>query len=37
MTEQEARNSVQIKFKDHVSYSMIKNLNARFWKNCHES
>ena len=30
MTEQEAHNSVQIKFKNHVSYSMIKNLNARF-------
>ena len=37
MTGQEVRNSVQMKFKNHVSYHMIKNLNASFWKNVHES
>ena len=37
MTEQEDRNSVQMKFKNDVSYNMIKNLNAGFWKNVHES
>ena len=37
MTEQEDRNSVQMKFKNDVSYDMIKHLNAGFWKNVHES
>ena len=37
MTEQKVRNSVQMKFKNDVSYNMIKHLNAGFWKNVHES
>ena len=31
MTGQEVRNDVQIKFKNHASYNMIKHLNADFW------
>ena len=30
MTEQEIRYSIQWKFKNHVSYKVIKNLNATF-------
>ena len=37
MTEQELSNGFQMKFKNHVSYNMLKNLNAGFWKNLHES
>ena len=37
MTEQEIRSSIQIKFKNHVSYKVIKNQNASFWKNVYDS
>ena len=37
MTVQEVCNSVQMKFKNDVSYNMIKHPNAGFWKNVHES
>ena len=37
MTEQEFGNSVQMKFKNHISYNIIKNLNANFWKDVRES
>ena len=37
MTDQEIRSSVQMKFKNHVSYKIIKNLNASFWKNVYDS
>ena len=30
MTDQEIRSSVQTKFKNHVSYKIIKNLNVTF-------
>ena len=33
MSDQEIRNSVQMRFKNHVSYKIIKNLNVSFWKN----
>ena len=37
MTGKEAYNSVQMKFKNHISYNMIKNLSTGFWKNFHDS
>ena len=37
MTEQESRSIYQMKFKNHVSYKVIKNLTASFWKNVHDS
>ena len=37
MTDQEIRNSVQLRFKNHVSYKIIKNINASFWKNVYDS
>ena len=37
MSDQEIRNSVQMKFKNHVSYKIIKNLNVSFWKNVYDS
>ena len=37
MTDQEIRNSVQMRFKNHVSYKIIKNLNVSFWKNIYDS
>ena len=37
MTDQEIRSSVQMKFKNHVSYKIIKNLNVGFWKNVYDS
>ena len=37
MTDQEIRSSVQMKFKNHVSYKIIKNLNVSFWKNVYDS
>ena len=37
ITDQEIRNSIQMKFKNHVSYKIIKNLNVSFWKKCYDS
>ena len=37
MTDQEIRSSVQIKFKNHVSYKVTKNPNANFWKIVYDS
>ena len=37
MSDQEIHNSVQMRFKDHVSYKIIKNLNVSFWKNVYDS
>ena len=37
MTDQEIRSSVQMKFKNYVSYKIIKNLNVSFWKNVYDS
>ena len=37
MSDQEIRNSVQMKFKNHVSYNIIKNINISFWKNVYDS
>ena len=37
MTDQEIRNSVQMRFKNHVSYKIIKNINVSFWKNVYDS
>ena len=37
MTEQEICYSIQGKFKNHVSYKVIKNLNASFWKKVYDS
>ena len=37
MTDQEIHSSVQMKFKNHVSYKIIKNLNASFWKIVYDS
>ena len=34
MSDQEIRNSVQMRFKNHVSYKNIKNINVSFWKKC---
>ena len=36
-SDQEIRNSVQMRFKNHVSYKIIKNLNVSFWKNIYDS
>ena len=33
MFDQEIRNSVQMCFKNHVSYKILKNINVSFWKN----
>ena len=37
MSDQEIHNSVQMRFKDHVSYKIIKNLNVSFWKIFYDS
>ena len=37
MTDQEIRSSVQTKFKNHVSYKIIKKLNVTFWNNVYDS
>ena len=37
MSDQEIRNSVQMRFKNHVSYKIIKNINVSFWKNVYDS
>ena len=36
MSDQEIRNSVQMRFKNHVSYKNIKNVNVIFWENVYE-
>ena len=37
MTDQEIHSSVRMKSKNHVSYKVINNLNASFWKNVCDS
>ena len=37
MSDQEIRNSVQMRLKNHVSYKIIKKLNVSFWKNVYDS
>ena len=37
VSDQEIRNSVQMKFKNYVSNKIIKNLNVSFWKNVYDS
>ena len=37
MSDQEIRNSVQMCFKNHVSYKIMKNINVSFWKNVYDS
>ena len=37
MSQEEIRTSVRMLFQNHVSYDNIKNLNANFWRNIHES
>ena len=37
MTDQTNRSSVQMKFKNHIRYKIIKNLNVSFWKNVYDS
>ena len=37
ITKQEIRSSVQIKFKNNISYNVTKNLKSSFWKNVHDS
>ena len=37
MANQEICSSVQMKFKNHISYKIIKNLNFSFWKNVYDS
>ena len=37
MTDQKIRNNIQMRFKNHVSYKIIKNLIISFWKNVYDS
>ena len=37
MTDQKIRNSVQMRFKNHVSYKIINILNVRFWNFFYDS
>ena len=37
MIPAQTRTSIKMLFRDHVSYTNVKHLNATFWKNVHDS